>query len=91
MMTRLATAAFVTLVATGAARAEALTPGKPLAALLGEGWGVVATTGNGRPGEVVVVIRKDDKHAACVLSEIRGESYGEAKAKPQALPCLPLN
>lgn len=91
MMRRAAATLLLVLAASGAARAEALAPGKALAALLGEGWGIVSSTGNGRPGEVVLVVRKDDKQAVCVLTEIRGESYGEAKAKPQALPCLPLN
>lgn len=91
MMRPAAATVLVLLAATGVARAEALAPGKALSGLLGEGWGIVSSTGNGRPGEVVLTIRKDDKLAVCVLTEIRGETYGEAKAKPQALPCLPLN
>jgi hypothetical protein len=87
-------AAFALLVAAaGPAAAQSLAdqPTKSMADLLGDAYTVVSTTGNGRPGEVVVILRREAKHYACVLSELRGTTYSEAKAKPVANPCIPLN
>lgn len=82
------------LLASGtAASAQSLAdaPAKPVAELLGDGYAVVSTTGNGRPGELVLTLRREAKHYVCVLSEVRGSNYSEAKAKPLANPCIPLN
>ncbi|TBW36939.1 hypothetical protein EYW49_12340 [Siculibacillus lacustris] len=77
----------------GACAAQALSgPGAtPIAGLLGDGFTVAAASPNGRAGEVVLILRKDAKVYACVLSDVRAELYGEAKAKPTAQPCLPLD
>ncbi len=78
---------------SSAALAEPLSTAnpKPLAALLADGYTIASTAPNGRAGEVVLILRKEATAFVCVLTEIRGEAYGEAKAKPAAQPCLPLN
>jgi len=80
-------------VASTSALAEPLstTGAKPLAGLLADGFTIAATSPNGRTGEVVLILRKEAAAFVCVLTEIRGEAYGEAKAKPAAQPCLSLN
>jgi hypothetical protein len=92
MMRLVLAAALAAGFVTGAA-AQALdqAPTKPVADLLNDGFAVVATSGNGRPGELLVTLRREAKHYVCVLSEVRGSNYSEAKAKPVANPCIPLN
>jgi hypothetical protein len=63
---------------------------RALASLLDDGF-AVATVTAGRPGEQVLLLKRDAKHFVCVLTDIRGEAYGEAAPKPAARPCLPLN
>ena len=66
-------------------------PTKPIAELLNDGFTVASTSTNGRPGEVVLTLRREAKHYVCALTEIRGSGYSDAKAKPVANPCIPLN
>ncbi|MEJ1161400.1 hypothetical protein [Prosthecomicrobium sp. N25] len=93
MIARLLAAALAaSLPATGAlAQALDQQPTKALAELLNDGFAVLSTTGNGRPGELLLTLRREAKHYVCVLSEVRGNTYSEAKAKPLANPCIPLN
>jgi hypothetical protein len=89
---RLALAAAALLVAAPAfGQALDQQPTRPIADLLGEGFAVIATSTNGRPGEVVTLLKKDAKHYACTLVEFRGAGYSDPKAKPAVTPCWPLN
>lgn len=93
MMRRIGFAALALSLGASGAFAQALdqAPAKPLAELLNDAFAVVSATGNGRPGEVILTLRREAKHYVCVLSEVRGSNYSEAKAKPLANPCIPLN
>ena len=93
MIVRFAFASLLVAGASGAAFGQALdqAPTKPIAELLNDGYAVVSTAGNGRAGDLVVTLRREAKHYVCVLSEVRGAGYADAKAKPLANPCIPLN
>jgi hypothetical protein len=89
---RLALAAALVLSAAPAfGQALDQQPTRSIADLFGEGFAVIATSANGRPGEVVTLLKKDAKHYACTLVEFRGAGYSDPKAKPAVTPCWPLN
>jgi hypothetical protein len=62
-----------------------------MAELLAGSYQPVAVSPNGRPGEIVMILKHNSSTFACVISEVRGKNYGEADPKPVAQPCLPLN
>jgi hypothetical protein len=79
------------MLAAGAAAAQSDAPSVPLKDLFNEGYQVASSTSNGNSAEVVLVLSKDKKHFACVLSGLRADTYAQGKAKPVFPPCVPLN
>ena len=71
--------------------ASAQGTGAALKDLLNDGYEIASTSPNGNSGEVVLILNKDKKHFACVLSGLRGEVYGQGPARPAFPPCAPLN
>ena len=65
--------------------------GMPLKDLLNDGYEVASMSANGNSGEVVLILNKEKKHFACVMSGLRGEVYGQGPARPSFPPCTPLN
>ena len=64
--------------------------GTPLKDLLSDGFEVASSSANGNASEVVLVLKKDKKHFACVLSGLRADTYGQP-ARPVFPACIALN
>ena len=77
--------------APAVALAQADAQPSPLKDLLNDGFDIVSTASNGNAAELVMILRKDKRHYACVLSQIRADSYAQGRARPVAQPCIPLN
>ena len=64
--------------------------GTPIKDLLNDGFQVASTSGNGNASEVVLILNKEKKHFACVLSGLRADTYAQP-ARPVFPACVPLN
>jgi hypothetical protein len=68
-----------------------MSAGKPMGELINGGFAISSTTGNGRPGEIVMTLQQGARAYVCVLTGARGTNQADPPARLVALPCIPLN